>query len=275
MFAAMEGGPVQLETVVDELPTSAGALVDRLDDLEERGLLVRDEDAPGSVWRLEPRARPTTGPSPTRRSRPPSRRRRRRRPGSRRRPGGGGDARDAPRRTRRRIPEDRSADPRRRTRGVRPPGYAGAARPPATGAPRGVLVSQRPGAGRPGDHRIGRLPERVGRLRPPRRVVGTGHPAGARAAPGRDPAGIGCRVAVHGRPRLDGRALNRRLAGGVGCVVVVAVADRHPRCLTPRTRADGFGPHRRVDRSAERIPLPVIHDVVDKSLSFRRPNDLL
>ncbi|PSP75645.1 hypothetical protein BRC81_14760 [Halobacteriales archaeon QS_1_68_20] len=53
VFAEMDGNVLHDEDVADELPLSNELLVDRLDDLEERGLVeTADEDVPGERWRL-------------------------------------------------------------------------------------------------------------------------------------------------------------------------------------------------------------------------------
>lgn len=54
VFATLDGDRFQVTTVADELPLAADSLVDRLDDLEERGLLVREADTPRDTWGLAP-----------------------------------------------------------------------------------------------------------------------------------------------------------------------------------------------------------------------------
>jgi len=54
VFANADERRLRVEDVADELPLPIEILSDRLDDLYERGLLVRDGDGPGVRWHLAP-----------------------------------------------------------------------------------------------------------------------------------------------------------------------------------------------------------------------------
>lgn len=54
VFANADERRLQVKDVADELPLPIEILSDRLDDLYERGLLVRDDDGPGVRWHLAP-----------------------------------------------------------------------------------------------------------------------------------------------------------------------------------------------------------------------------